>query len=341
MTGNTVLYLGRRGGGARLTNDLAGQLLLFKQLDSLIISSKNELLEEARKTFGEKLILIELPHPLFQMFAHKRIIKQLRQCIMSNNVIIPMSSLVDTLFLRSDRVNFKITRIIHDIRRHPGDFWPTTRFIRHSIHNSHSVVSLNPISAQYLEAHFPTLVLKQLSLPTSNFIGQASNSNDIDVLFIGRIRKYKNLQLFAKSLDHLKVGEYRIAVAGQGRISRRVKKQFASKKVTVVNRWLDEKVLVNFLSRAKVVVFPYKEASQSGILAWCLANGKNIVITPNEFLVAQAHPTINQQNIFVSDSFLPSDFANSIIDALVETNTRSFVHEDVNSIENFVQALIG
>jgi hypothetical protein len=110
--------------------------------------------------------------------------------------------------------------------------------------------------------------------------------------------------------------------------------------VTVVNRWLDEKDLHNFLSRARVVVFPYKEASQSGILAWCLANGKKIVITPNEFLMEQTRVTSNERQIFVSESFLPLDFARSINDALIEADTKSFFQVDANSIENFVEALI-
>jgi glycosyltransferase involved in cell wall biosynthesis len=340
MSGNTVLYLGRRGGGARLTNDLAGQLLLIKQLDNLIISSKNELLEEAINALGEKVIQIDMPHPILQLIAHKRITNQLRRNIVSGNVIIPMSSLIDTLFLQADRVSFKITRIVHDIRRHPGDFWPTTSFIKRSILNSDSVISLNSISAEYIERYFSEIDSKQLTLPASNFLGQAFDSTDIDVLFIGRIRKYKNLKLFAKCLDHLTTGDYQFVVAGQGRISRSEKKQFRGKNVTVVNRWLDEKDLHNFLSRARVVVFPYKEASQSGILAWCLANGKKIVITPNEFLMEQTRVTSNERQIFVSESFLPLDFARSINDALIEADTKSFFQVDANSIENFVEALI-
>jgi hypothetical protein len=56
-------------------------------------------------------------------------------------------------------------------------------------------------------------------------------------------------------------------------------------------------------------VFPYIEASQSGLIPFCISSGKKIVITPLEGLLEQ---TSGYTNVFISKDLDPASLATAI-----------------------------
>ena len=97
MTKITVLFLGRKGGGARFTMDCAEKLLSMGSLEKIVLNESNEFTHLAKRIFGDRLVLVPLGHPLTQIFRflkpgnRRALIGQTTgQC-----VFIPMSSITD------------------------------------------------------------------------------------------------------------------------------------------------------------------------------------------------------------------------------------------------------
>jgi hypothetical protein len=67
------------------------------------------------------------------------------------------------------------------------------------------------------------------------------------------------------------------------------------------------------IRNAEVVVFPYIEASQSGIIPYCVSENKKILITPLPGLLEQ---TMSYQNTFITENFEVEKLSYSISEAI-------------------------
>jgi rRNA maturation endonuclease Nob1 len=67
--------------------------------------------------------------------------------------------------------------------------------------------------------------------------------------------------------------------------------------------------MTELIKNAEVVVFPYVEASQSGLLPYCLSERKKVVVTPLSGLLEQ---TSSHENIFVTKDFKVQALAESL-----------------------------
>lgn len=99
-------------------------------------------------------------------------------------------------------------------------------------------------------------------------------------LFIGVLKPYKGLDLFAKAIEMLEEThpKLRYVVAGAGN-DEYLPSLYAKKNVTVINRFIDNDEFANLLNDAYAVVCPYKTASQSGIPQTSYVFGKPVVAT--------------------------------------------------------------
>jgi hypothetical protein len=67
-----------------------------------------------------------------------------------------------------------------------------------------------------------------------------------------------------------------------------------------INRWLKESEIVTLIKNSEAVVFPYIEASQSGLLPYCLSENKKVVVTPLPGLLEQIE---GYKNAFITKDF--------------------------------------
>jgi glycosyltransferase involved in cell wall biosynthesis len=79
--------------------------------------------------------------------------------------------------------------------------------------------------------------------------------------------------------------------------------------VTVDNRYIPEEELPGILERSDLVVLPYREASQSGVMMLAEAAGLPVVGTPTGALVEQIVPGVNG---LIADAVDGRALANSI-----------------------------
>lgn len=102
------------------------------------------------------------------------------------------------------------------------------------------------------------------------------------VLFFGRIRRYKGLDLFiqAEPLITAQVPDAKFVIAGSGDSLEPYRRMMVHpQRFTVYNYRIPYDEVAELFQKASVVALPYREASQSGVLALAYAFGKPVVAT--------------------------------------------------------------
>lgn len=114
------------------------------------------------------------------------------------------------------------------------------------------------------------------------FLKSEAKEEDNLILFFGRIWKYKGLRYLieAEPLITEKVPTAKIVIAGTGEDFRKYAKMMVHKEKFIVhNRLIPSSMVGQLFQKASVVVVPYIEASQSGIVPLAYAFKKPVVVT--------------------------------------------------------------
>lgn len=100
------------------------------------------------------------------------------------------------------------------------------------------------------------------------------------VLFFGRMEAYKGLEVLLDAVDIL-IGrgcDYRFVIAGSGEALDRLRERLAvTPGVDVLDCFLSPSEVVREFQKCSVAVLPYLEATQSGVAAAAIANGRPVV----------------------------------------------------------------
>ena len=105
---------------------------------------------------------------------------------------------------------------------------------------------------------------------------------EIQILFLGRIHQYKGLDIFidAMNLLYKKDINFSANILGEGDMKPFNKKLGNSNYIRVENRWISNKEFSDALMSADLLVLPYREASQSGVVAAAMASALPVIVTP-------------------------------------------------------------
>jgi glycosyltransferase involved in cell wall biosynthesis len=202
-------------------------------------------------------------------------------------------------------------QVIHDAWPHKGDFWPTRPEIVLRVKKADYVVFLSdhvasalaPYAREWRIAPHPSLAL----YPEVRSVGRSKRK----VLFIGRLLPYKGLDLLLEAWSALDLPGCELLIAGSGRLP----KVTIPADVRVINRWLSDYDFELLVSESDLVVLPYREASQSGVIPLALALGKPIVATPVGGLSSQFR---NGVEGLISRDLTALSLAQAIRDALLK-----------------------
>jgi glycosyltransferase involved in cell wall biosynthesis len=184
--------------------------------------------------------------------------------------------------------------IVHDADRHPGDGYPLLmtlqrRFVRRAavvIALSNHVASL--LSKQGVVDRQRLHVLSLPPLTSGRSRPPRAHGGALRLLFFGRLLPYKGLNLLRGAVRQLDpAGAWVLRVVGAGPESRDLDALRATARVSVENRWVPDSEIAELLAWADVVVVPYTEASQSGVVPAAIAAGRTVVGTRVGGLVEQ------------------------------------------------------
>lgn len=157
--------------------------------------------------------------------------------------------LVDHIFVHTEKMK---QELIDEFAVRSG----SVTVIKHPINNAFPITDLTPAEAR-----------RRLGLGTG----------ERTLLFLGRISQYKGLEYLLTGFRELaaKRAGYRLIIAGEPKkgnesylaeIYRRLKNDFTPTDVLLHDRFIPDDAIEVYLKAADVLVLPYKDISQSGIL---------------------------------------------------------------------------
>lgn len=142
-----------------------------------------------------------------------------------------------------------------------------------------------------------------------------------NILFFGRITPYKGLEVLLRSFPLIKkkVPEAKLIIAGSGNLKQYGKLlRDCSDDIQIVNRWIPEEDVASFFEQARLVVLPYTEATQSGIVPIAYAFGLPVVATDTGGLREQV---IHGKTGYLVPPGDPNSMAEACIKLLQEEET--------------------
>jgi glycosyltransferase involved in cell wall biosynthesis len=195
---------------------------------------------------------------------------------------------------------------IHDATLHPGErFLPYQWWLDWEIQQANGYVVLSDHVGRVLRARHQESMDRITVAPCGPFSQFADTRRGCvkaderpaprRLLFFGRIVAYKGLDLLLEAYGLLKCihPDLSLAIYGDGDLTPYRAAIDALADVTVENRYIPEDELSGILEQSDLIVLPYREASQSGVMVLAEAAGVPVVGTPTGALVEQIVPGVN------------------------------------------------
>ena len=296
-----LLYLGRKGAGPQYSIEYA-RALLDKGIDVYaIISSYSENLKDwiaLKNNYSEEhFALKKVPTYTsirsficnsFNVYIYVSIITSIRKyspALVLSTLFHPWHNII-FLFLKK---KFKRMKIVHDVKLHTGEDSFIRRIFNYiEIKNSDLYITLTETSKQELiKRGIPKG--KICVIPHANFACYVKNnilvkSESIHnrIAFIGRINKYKGLDVLLNAFDeiHKKMPQLKLLIAGDGNCECYKDQFYKNKESLELNlKWIADDEFAAIIENVDIVVLPYIEATQSGIIPLAFAFGKTVVAT--------------------------------------------------------------
>ena len=150
--------------------------------------------------------------------------------------------------------------------------WPTA-VITHGCNLAEQLITVNPWLRNKVSVlpHGPLGAWRQVA---------AALPPDGSLLFFGRMEEYKGLGVFVDAVSRLKSKGLRVTgvVAGQGPdLSRYSALMKRAECFEVHDRYIASLELTEYFNRARAVILPYLEGTQSGVAAMALGFGRPVV----------------------------------------------------------------
>lgn len=112
-------------------------------------------------------------------------------------------------------------------------------------------------------------------------IDQNEQDNEFVFLFFGRISPYKGIDVLLNAFTQIvqKYQEVKLVIAGKGEYWFDISEYQNHENIEIINRYISNDELVFLMERSKIVVCPYRDATQSGVVMSAYALNKPILGT--------------------------------------------------------------
>lgn len=229
----------------------------------------------------------------------------------------PWNSAMVTL-LPKRGVPFVLT--VHDAVRHAGDSGRIQRWVEgYEQRHANAFVALSQHVKGQLDGreHQPPFGTTLIPLPNFDYAAQGSDSPQpsasLRCLFIGRIRPYKGIDVLLDAFDQVfrdSDSDISLTIAGSGDLGPYESRLSQLTHVDVQNKWLTDREFGELIHRHDVVVLPYLEASQSGVIAAAHGAGKPVIAFSVGGIVEQIHHGVDG---LLADDGTPEGLAREVL----------------------------
>jgi starch synthase len=100
------------------------------------------------------------------------------------------------------------------------------------------------------------------------------------ILFFGRVEPYKGLQVLISAFSSVceALPDWKLLIAGTGSLPESIER-IDPERIEVLNRYVSDDEAAGMMRRARLVILPYLEATQSAVVATAYAFGKPVIVT--------------------------------------------------------------
>lgn len=327
-------HWGRRGGGPRYTLELTKALAERDDVEvSLSLSKYCEILDdfagigvsrfdvETYHGFGNALFSsLRLPWLRYQFWRFV----ELNQIDL---VICTMSHLWNLAVLFRKPTNIKFALVLHDAVPHPGEnYLFRYPMLKAEAQHADTVIALTEHVRELMCMKYPYSEDRCHVVPHGVFANGApipsGQRSPVRLLFFGRMIAYKGLDLLldAHQLLRERKVDLHLHIAGPGDMSGYHKRIEGLDRISVDNRWIPEDEIGKIFAATDISVLPYREASQSGVIAASFGAGVPVVATPVGGLSEQVR---HGENGLVCDKVDAVCLADSIEQMVYDDTLRS------------------
>jgi glycosyltransferase involved in cell wall biosynthesis len=283
---NYLVYLGKSGGAEQLINAILKEMPTeLVPAWKVVKSPWSNFLNSDRPV---DILQIETPQTFSQFFNYIKSVRNFLGQIdlrseTSTKFVFIQNSPFDIpliLWLRMRRIRLIVA--IHDAKTHPGEFWPPkiiTRLLcrvtdEHIVFSEYVKSELKLSSEGCVRLNIPLIDVEQLT--------KEEKTKKIIILHIGRMKKYKGSSILIEAFQKIQDSNLLLRIVGRGEVP-----QSSDPRISRRDEWLEYQDLVAEIQSANIVVFPYIEGSQSGLIPIAMSAGKLVVLSDLPGLIEQ------------------------------------------------------
>lgn len=279
-----LVFLGHRGGGPSFTYGLAKD---YPEFDHVIISRRNELIDQFLLDFGDRSRVYNLPHSAKELYKIIFLLKVLYHCLFDYDelLITHYSPFLPIFVLLTPFV--KVSYVMHDVVPHNNEIyqrvvhWLSAVFF-------HKIIVLS--SYQKSRFRYPKAnKIRQIRHPlyhhylSKSFVSQHFCISPCRCLLFGRIEPYKGLEIISAVND---ISRFPILnIVGEGRLD---SKLFESVGCRILNNYVPDCAIPSLLESCEYLILAHSHATQSGLFPLAATFGKKIVCFDLEVFREQA-----------------------------------------------------
>ena len=268
-----VWYWGRRGGGADFTVGVIRLLANQFEVDVVVsVADSLERLDDVRSVTTSSTFPLSVSASsfgLFPVWRLRRLVRAQKIDVVLNAMVHPFTPLGLTAL---KWLNVPVVSVIHDAEPHPGERlkvinWVTRYTVKHS---TRLIAASDHVGSQLRHRGFTNVDVMAL-VDHHDMVDHFAA--DGDVVFVGRLLRYKGLRLLADAWAMLPTGHgVRLRVHGedQGGVTKDLER-LGEVGAEVSTGWIPYDEMPSVLQGARLLVLPYFESSQSGLARLALA----------------------------------------------------------------------
>ena len=323
-----IWHWGRRGGGPRYTLELARVLADRQDMDIFLsLSRQSEMYLDFNNIPVVGRYDVDTYESIGQFFVRSLQLPLLRnrfrRYLCQNSI--------DVVFCTMDHLwNIAMTATIHDAgslyllavhdaTRHPGEDqrWRRWLLSRDIAASDGALVLTKAVRTSLVNIyHYPP---ERTYLSTLGHFGDGApklvrempRDRPFRLLFFGRILSYKGIDLLLEALALLRryFPNLSLEIWGGGDISPYRSQIEVLGNIRVENRWIHESEIAGIFARTDLAVLPYREASQSAVVATAFAVGMPCVATP---ILGLCEQITDGMTGVIAEGMRAEDFAKAI-----------------------------
>lgn len=189
--------------------------------------------------------------------------------------------------------------VIHDAEPHPTNSMTARQKVRKTLNDIRKkrayrgvegLILLSNNSRNQFKKLYPKLANKTYLLPLCPHPVNVEPAKPVELdgidcskgfyLFFGRIDKYKGIGHLLKAYRSLSEKPLPLVIAGSGQLTEgEMRTASEIPELVLINRFIEDAELPWLFGNSSVVVLPYIEASQSGVLAMAYHYGKPVIVS--------------------------------------------------------------